>query len=101
MEKKTYTREFKVGAARMVVVEKKKPSHVCRDLGVSSGALTKWIRDYKDYGGGAFPGKGFLAPQDEETRALKKALRRAEMERDLLKKTIAFFAQADRKDTAL
>lgn len=101
MEKKTYTKEFKVGAARMVVDEKMKPSQVARDLGVSDGSITKWVKDYRKHGGGAFPGKGLLVPVDQEKRDLEKRLRRAEMERDLLKKTIAFFAELDRKSTTL
>ena len=97
MEKKVYTKEFKVGAARMVVDEGVKPSQVAKDLGVSQSSMTKWIRDYKKHGSGAFPGKGLLAPVDQEKRDLERRLRRAEMERDLLKKTIAFFAELDRK----
>lgn len=97
MDKKVYTKEFKVGAARMVVDEKMRPSHVARDLGVSNSAITKWIRDYKKHGSGAFPGKGLLAPRDEEMRQLQRENRRLTMERDLLKKTIAFFAAQDRK----
>jgi transposase len=97
MEKKVYTKEFKVGAARMVVDEKMKASRVARDLGVSNSALVKWVRDYKKYGSGAFPGKGLLAPQDDELRRLQRENRRLTMERDLLKKTIVFFAEHDRK----
>jgi transposase-like protein len=54
MDKKVYTKEFKVGAARMVVDEKMRPSHAARDLGVSNSAITKWIRDYKKHGSGHF-----------------------------------------------
>jgi len=100
MDKKVYTKEFKVGAARMVVKEGKRASEVCRDLGVSSSSMSKWIDDYKNHGSGAFPGKGFLAPEDQKVKDLEKRLRRAEMERDLLKKTIAFFAELDRKNMA-
>jgi transposase len=99
MEKKTYTKEFKLGAARMVVDEKVKATKVARDLGVSNSALAKWVRDYRKNGSGAFPGKGLLAPADDEVKSLQKQLRRAEMERDLLKKTIAIFAELDRKGT--
>lgn len=101
MEKKDYTKEFKLGAARMVVDEGMKNSQVARDLGVSKSALCKWVSDYKKHGSGAFPGKGLLAPIDQEKRDLEKRLRRAEMERDLLKKTIVFFAELDRKNTTL
>jgi transposase len=97
MEKKTYTKEFKVGAARMVVDEKMKPSRVARDLGISNSSIAKWLRDYKRHGSGAFPGKGLLAPKDDELRQLQRENRRLTMERDLLKKTIVFFAEHDRK----
>ena len=101
MGKKFYTKEFKLGAARMVVEEGKGPAAVARDLGVSTSAMTKWVRDYRRDGGGAFPGKGHLTPEDQKVKDLERRLRRAEMERDLLKKTIAFFAELDRKNTAL
>ena len=99
MAKKVYTKEFKLGAARMVVDEKGKPSQVARDLGVSTASMTKWVRDYKKSGSGAFPGKGFLSPEDERIRKLEKENRRLTIERDLLKKTIVFFAEQDKKNS--
>jgi transposase len=99
MEKKTYTKQFKLGAAKMVVDEKMKASRVCKDLGISSSALTRWIGDYKKHGSGAFPGKGLLAPAHDELRQLQRENRRLTMERDLLKKTIVFFAGQDNKGT--
>ncbi len=99
MEHKVYTKEFKLGAVKMVVDEKLRGSEVCRNLGVSSSALSKWVADYKKHGGGSFPGKGLLTPEDQKVKDLEKKLRRAEMERDLLKKTIALFAESDRKST--
>jgi len=101
MEKKVYTKEFKLGAAMMVVDEKMKNTQVARDLVVSMSALGKWIKNYRKHGGGAFPGKGLLAPVDQEKRDLERQVRRLTMERDLLKKTIAFFAELDRKNTML
>ena len=100
MEKKMYTKEFKLGAARMVVDEKVKAAKVPRDLGVSISALTKWIRDYRKHGSGAFPGKGLLAPADAELRRLQQENRRLTMERDLLKKTVVLFAEVQRKGMA-
>ena len=99
MKKKEYTKEFKVGAARMVVDEKMKPSQVAKNLGVANGSIAKWVADYKKHGSGAFPGKGLLVPVDQEKRDLEKRLRRAEMERDLLKKTISLFAELERRGT--
>ncbi len=99
MEKRRYTKEFKLGAARMVVDEKRKGSEVARDLGVSITSITKWVADFKRSGVGAFPGKGFLTPDDERIRKLEKENRRLTMERDLLKKTMGLFTQQDSKSS--
>jgi transposase len=83
---KHYTKEFKLGAVRLVLEEKKSVSSVARDLGVAPGSITKWIKDYEESGEGAFPGKGHLRPDDERIRQLEKEVRQLRMERDLLKK---------------
>lgn len=101
MKKKTYTKEFKLGAARMVVDEQKKAAEVARDLGVSYSAITKWVGDYKRSGAGAFPGKGYLTPEDDRMRQLEKENRLLRMERDLLKKTMGLFAGQDRTSSML
>lgn len=98
MDKSKYTKEFKLGAARMVVDQGMKNSQVARDLGVSHSAIFRWVSDYRKHGSGAYPGKGMLAPADQEKRDLERQVRRLTMERDLLKKTIAFFAELDRKN---
>ena len=70
MEKKSYTKEFKLGAAKMVVEQGMKPGQVARDLGVAPSSVGGWVSYYKKHGSGAFPGKGLLAPQDQEKRDL-------------------------------
>ena len=97
MEKKVYTKEFKVGAAKMVVDEGVRSSQVVKDLGVSTSALSKWVKSYRRHGSGAFPGKGLLTPVDQEKRDLEKQVRRLTMERDLLKKTMGLFTGHDNK----
>ena len=99
MEKKTYTKEFKLGAARMVVNERKRGSEVARDLGVSTASIAKWASDYRKSGAGAFPGKGHLPPEDERIRQLEKENRHLRMERDLLKKTMGLFAGAETRSS--
>ena len=101
MGRKSYTKEFKLGAARMVVDEKERPSRVAFNLGVSPVSIGKWVNDYKKSGNGAFPGKGFLTPDEEKIRNLEKENRRLTMERDLLKKTIVLFAELDKKNITL
>jgi transposase len=93
MPKKVYTKEFKDNAVRLVLDQDMTGIKVSQDLGVSYSALTRWIREYREDGKSAFPGKGKQTPEDAEKRELEKRLRRAETERDILKKAIAYFAQ--------
>ena len=41
----------------------------------------------------------YLTPEEKEIRKLKKQLREAEMERDILKKEVGIFSQSHRKST--
>ena len=101
MGQKSFTKEFKLGAIKLALEEGKSQAKVAKDLGIGYSTLAHWIQDYKNNKAEAFPGKGNLLPWDQEKRELERKLRRAEMERDLLKKTIAFFAELDRKGTLL
>jgi transposase len=93
MERKSYTKEFKLEAAKLVIEQGMKVAQVSRDLGVSDYLVSKWVRQVREDGGDAFPGKGKLTPQDEAFRQLERENRRLRMERDILKKAIAYFAE--------
>jgi transposase len=98
MDRKHYTKEFKLGAVKLVVDEGVAPAKVGRDLGVSYYTVKNWVNAFRKNKESSFPGKGNLLPADQEKRDLENQLRRVTMERDLLKKTIAFFAEQDRKN---
>lgn len=91
--RKTYDKEFKLSAVKMVVQEGLSAAEVSRDLGINENSLHNWKKKYLDDKENAFPGKGRLKPEDEELRRLQKELKTVKMERDILKKAIAFFAK--------
>lgn len=93
MERKSYTKEFKLEAVKLVLEQGMKVAQVGRDLGVSDYLISKWVRQVREGGEEAFPGKGRLHPHDEELRKLQRELHRTRMERDILKKAIAYFAE--------
>lgn len=65
---------------------------VAMELGIAANMLHRWRHEYEASAGeGVFPGSGHA--RDEEMVRLRKALKQAEMERDVLKKAVAFFAQ--------
>ncbi len=91
-KRKTYTREFKVEAVRLVTEENYSIAQAAESLGVSGYSLRKWRKELLAQADAAFPGKGSLTSRDEQVRRLQEENRRLRMERDILKKATAFFA---------
>jgi transposase len=90
--RKVYDREFKINAVRMVQSGERTMKEIAADLDVNYYTLAEWKKQYETKGEYAFPGLGkvvFATEAEREIAKLKKALRRAEMERDLLKKAMA------------
>ena len=96
MVRRKYTREFKEQAVKLSYTSNKNVHQIAADLGINANMLDRWRREYRTSGDGtvAFPGNG--QARDEELLHLRKALKQAEMERDILKKAVAFFAQASK-----
>ena len=92
-KRKTYDKEFKLSAVKMVTEGGMSLRKVSRDLGVNENTLHKWKKDYLSDQQNAFPGKGRMKPEEEELRRLKKELARVTMERDILKKAIGYFTK--------
>jgi transposase len=91
-KKRTYTPEFKEDAVRLVTEERYKVTEAARNLGINPSVLTRWKSQVVSEGTNAFPGKGRLTPEKEELQRLRKENQRLKMERDILKKAAAFFA---------
>jgi transposase len=92
MARKTYTREFKVQAVRMMTEQGLSVSEVARRLGVGQNCLRNWRAAARELGEQAFPGHGNLTPEQDELRSLRAEVARLRAERDLLKKAAAYFA---------
>jgi transposase len=92
MARKTYTREFKLQALRLLGEQGLSVAEVARRLGVGENCLRNWRRAATERGADAFPGRGTPTPADEELRRLRVEVARLRAERDLLKKAAAYFA---------
>jgi len=90
--RRTYTREFKIEAVRLVKQSGKSQSEIAEELGVPPSNITRWKEKYSDDGDDAFPGRGRLKPEDEELRRLRRELEIVCQERDILKKAVAIFS---------
>lgn len=96
MKRRKFSREFKIEACRLVLNRHQSVAATARDLGIGNGLLTKWVRSHRADPGGSFPGEG--TPQvfnnDDRVRNLEKELKRITMERDILKKAMAYFVES-------
>ena len=100
-KRRSYDREFKIEAVRLATRGDKSLAQVARNLGISTNVLHNWKSRLISDPQFAFPGKGKLKPADEEVRQLKRKLRDAEEERDILKKAIAIFSREKKTDLDL
>jgi transposase len=95
MARKQYSKEFKEQACRLVIGGSHQASDAARELGLPIATLLSWLRraGHRD---------SLRRPLDlhsndpailkTQLRDLENRLKRAEMERDILKKATAFFA---------
>jgi transposase len=90
--RRTFTREFKVEAVRMVTQKGHRLSQVARDLDLDPKLLRRWREALEEEGTEAFPGKGHLKPEEEEVRRLRREVDRLREEREILKKALAIFS---------
>ena len=83
--RRTFTPEYKREAVRLAD-DLGNTSQAARDLGIAAKLIHRWRRQLRDDGARAFPGNG--NPRDEEIARLKRELRRAREENEILKKAV-------------
>ncbi len=88
-ERRKYTREFKLAAVNKVVEQGIPAAEVARDLGIAANLLHNWKRVLLREGA---VNLGPASSIEEEMRRLRQENKRLKMERDVLKKATAFFA---------
>lgn len=93
MGRRQFTREFKLESVRLVRERGVSVAQAARDLDVHENVLRKWIKQFDDDPGQAFPGQGRLKPEQAEIERLQREVRKLKAERDILKKATAYFAK--------
>ena len=90
-----YTDEFKQEAVNQVVIHGYRVADVAERLGISTKSLYGWIKVFSK------PAKQRQDAQDlqAEVARLKRELKRAQQERDILKEAAVFFAGESKNAT--
>jgi transposase-like protein len=93
MERRKFTREFKVEAVRLIKDRGVSYMQAAQDLGVHPTQLRNWVKALADDPQHAFPGQGQMKPEELEIARLKREVAKLKAERDILKKAAAYFAK--------
>lgn len=91
-KRRRFTPEFKADAARLVTSGAKTIAQVVQELDLTETALRGWVRQVEADGGTGAAG-ALTTAERTELVDLRKRVKRAEMERDILKKAAAYFAK--------
>ncbi len=91
-DRKRYSREFKLEAVRRTQVTGKSVAEVARELELPVHHLYKWRSEADRKEAEVFPGSGHTTPNNE-LEALRRENRQLREERDILKKSLVFFAR--------
>ena len=58
MQRRVFTKEFKLAAVKLVLEDEMDLKEVAKQLGVHYNSLYRWVQEYEEYGDSAFPGRG-------------------------------------------
>lgn len=93
MQRRKFSREFKVEAVKLVRERGVSAAQAARDLDVHENVLRKWVKEFGADPKQAFPGHGQMKPESQEIERLRREVHKLKAERDILKKAAAFFAR--------
>ena len=93
MERRRFTREFKLEAVRLVTERGVTIAQAARDLEVSGQVLRRWVKESGADQQQAFPGHGQQKADQAEITRLRREVTKLKAERDILKKAAAYFAK--------
>jgi transposase-like protein len=93
MERRKFTREFKLEAVRLIKDRGVSYAQASQDLGVNTSQLRDWVKKLAEDPQQSFPGQGQMKPEQLEIAQLKREVIKLRAERDILKKAAAYFAK--------
>ena len=93
MERRKFTREFKLETVRLIKERGVGYTQPSQDLGVHQSQLRTWVKVFVGDPQHAFPGQGQMKPEQLEIARLKREVTKLKAERDILKKAAAYFTK--------
>jgi transposase len=102
MTRRKFTSNFKLNAIKLGE-EKQNVAQAASELGIKASLIHRLKREQEEFTHNSFPGHGKVKQtyEQREIAELKKALREAKMETEILKKAISIFSTSDKKSSDL
>ena len=91
-KKRAYSDDFKRDAVRLVTEQGYGVTEACRSLGISTSMLRRWRLQSDPQPSTGTSESSLSSAEHEEVVSLRREVKRLRMEREILKKTITFFA---------
>jgi transposase len=91
--KRTHSPEFKREAVRLSQQAGVSRTKLARELGIHPNVLRAWVEKFESGTWEAKPGEALKSAETQEVEKLRRELTRVKMERDILKKALAYFAK--------
>ncbi len=95
----SYTHEFKAEAVKLVLNQGLSLRDAAKRLSIPKGTLTNWVSNAKAGVVASAPGARSVPELEAEVRQMRRDLTEARMERDILKKAMAYFARESLQGT--
>jgi transposase len=97
--RKKYTKEEKLELVKLSLNEDESVKNLAIRFDVSENTIYNWRSQYLKTKEDSFPGNGnkTMTESERKIQELEKALREAQLERDILKKAVGIFSKSERK----
>ena len=92
-KRRAFTREFKLEAVRLSMIDGKSAAEVAEELGIHRNLLYKWRKAFLEDEEESFPGHGNLKASEAELQRLRREVARLREDREILKKALVFFSK--------
>lgn len=88
-QRRSFTPDFKLEAASLVLDQGYSISEACRALDVGETAMRRWVDQLRAERGGETPASKAMTPEQKRIQELEAQVKRLEQEKDILKKASA------------
>lgn len=97
MGRRSFTKEFKREAARLVIDQGYSVTEASRSVDVSLSVMRRWVKQLEQEHNGVTPKAAALTPEQQRIQQLEKRIKELETDKMILKKATALLMSDDIK----